>query len=292
MPFIETRTGTSLFYRDWGTGRPVLFLAAAGMDSIEARGVMADLVANGMRAIALDRRGHGRSDDPGLGYDYDTLADDLADLIEHLNLHGLVLVGHSMGGGEAVRYLSRYGSDRIERVVLIAAALPFLLATPDNPDGVPVEAADALRDSWRHHQDVWLRANTDAYLGVGLPGCAVDQIARDRVQASIAYDTSLQAILECNRAVVETDFRAELRTIDVPTLIIHGDADASISLDVGGRRQAALIPGSELVVYENAPHGIYLTHGPRLTADLLAFLDNSQVEASEYAVLQRNSSGS
>ncbi|WP_405496276.1 alpha/beta fold hydrolase [Nocardia sp. NBC_00511] len=271
MPFIETRAGTSLFYRDWGTGRPVLFLSAWGMDSNEARGVMTDLVARGFRAIALDRRGHGRSDDPGLGYDFDTLADDLADLIDHLDLHDLTLVGHSMGGGEIVRYLTRHGSARVERLVLLAATLPFLLATPDNPDGVPAEHADALRDSWRHHLDRWLTDNGDAYIGVGLPGCEVSRIARDQVLNSIA-GTSRHAIIECNRAVVETDFRAELPAITLPTLIVHGDSDASIPVELGGHRQAALLPHSELLVYENAPHGLYLTHPERLTRDLLAFL--------------------
>lgn len=270
MPFVDTRTGTSLFYRDWGTGRPVLFLAAAGMDSTEARGVMADLARQGYRVIALDRRGHGRSDDPGRGYDYDTLADDVADLIDHLDLRGLLLVGHSMGGGEIVRYLTRYGSARVHRIALVAAALPFLLATADNPDGAPRTAAAALRDSWHHHQDRWLTDNADPYFGAGLPGCEVSDIARDPVLQSIA-GTSLWATVECNRAVVETDFRDEMRAITVPALIIHGDSDASISLEFGGRRQAALIPGSELVVYDNAPHGLYLTHPERLTRDLLAF---------------------
>ncbi|MTE14535.1 alpha/beta fold hydrolase [Nocardia aurantiaca] len=274
MPFIETRTGTSLFYRDWSTGRPVVFCSAWGMDSTEARGVMADLVAHGFRAIAVDRRGHGRSDDPGLGYDYDTLADDLADVLDHLDVHEAMLVGHSLGGGEVVRYLTRYGTTRVDRIVLVAAALPFLRKTPDNPDGVPAEAAEALRDSWRHDLDTWLTDNADPYIGAGLPGCEVSQFARDRAVGSI-LGTSLQAAIECNRAVTDTDFRAELRAITVPTLIVHGDTDASISLELGGRKQADLIPGSELIVYENAPHGLYLTHGPRLTADLLGFLGDS-----------------
>ncbi|MEV6772297.1 alpha/beta hydrolase [Nocardia sp. NPDC051030] len=270
MPYIETRDGTALFYRDWGTGRPVLFCSAWGMDSVEARGVMADLVGHGMRAISFDRRGHGRSDDPGRGYDYDTLSDDLADVIEHLDLHELILVGHSMGGGEVVRYLTRNGDDRVDGIVLLAATLPFMLATPDNPDGLPGEVVAELRSSWRHHMDDWLIENADAYVGAGLPGCSVSLLARDAVLNSI-LGTSRLAAMECNRAVVETDFRAELPAITVPALLIHGDSDASISVELGGRKQADLLPDSKLLVYENAPHGLYLTHPERLTLDLLAF---------------------
>ncbi|APA99318.1 alpha/beta fold hydrolase [Nocardia seriolae] len=274
MPFIDTRSGTSPFYRDWGTGRPVVFYSAWGMDSTEPRTVMADLVAHGYRAIAVDRRGHGRSDDPGHGYDYDTLADDLSDVLDELNVHGATMVGYSMGGGEIVRYLTRHGSARVDRIALVAAALPFLMRTTDNPHGVPVEAADALRDSRRHGLDTWLLDNADPYIGAGLPGCEVSQATRDRV-LTLILGTSPHAAIECNRAVVETDFRAELPRITVPVLIVHGDTDASVSLELGGRKQAVLIPGSELVVYENVPHALYLTHGPRLAADLLAFLGNS-----------------
>ncbi len=261
MPFIETRDGARLFYRDWGAGRPVLFLSAWAMDSSEARAPMLHLAEHGLRAISLDRRGHGRSDDPGRGYDY---------LIDHLDLRELTLVGHSMGGGEIVRYLTRHGDDRVAGIALLAAVVPLIRATPDNPDGIPVEAAEQLRASWKWDLGAWLTANTGPYVGDGLPGCEVSPLMRAKV-----FDTmmraSLQAIIECNRAVVETDFRAELPLIAVPTLIVHGDHDASISLELGGLRQAEMIPGAELRVYENAPHGLYLTHPERLSADLLAF---------------------
>lgn len=270
MPFLDNRDGHPLFYRDWGTGEPVLFLSAWGMDSAEPRVPMLHLAEHGMRAIAPDRRGHGRSDDPGRGYDYDTLADDLADLLDHLDLREVTLVGHSMGGGEIVRYLTRYGADRVSRIVLVAAALPLLGAAPDNPGGVPAEAAEQMRESWRADFGVWLADNAAAYLGTGLPGCAVSPILGDRALNTI-LSGSLQAIIECNRSVVATDFRAELPKITVPTLILHGDHDASIPLELG-RRQAELIPGAELVVYENAPHAVYLTYPQRLTADLLAFI--------------------
>lgn len=271
MPFLQTRSGVSLFYRDWGTGQPVLFCSAWGMDSTEPWGVMADLTGHGFRAISVDRRGHGRSDDPGHGYDYDTLADDLGELIDHLDLREVTLVGHSLGGGEITRYLTRHGADRVARIVYVAAALPYLLAAPDNPQGVPGELAEEVRQSWKYHLDTWLTDNGPAYVGDGLPGCAVPDLARDRVLASI-YGTSRLAAIECNRSVVTTDFRAELPKITLPTLIVHGDSDASIPIELGGYRQAELIPGSELHVYENGPHGLYLTHPERLAADLLAFL--------------------
>ncbi|PXX53395.1 non-heme chloroperoxidase [Nocardia tenerifensis] len=270
MPFIETRDGVRLFYRDWGTGRPVLFLSAWAMDSTEARGAMSQLAEHGLRAIGLDRRGHGRSDDPGHGYDYDTLADDVAALIDHLDLRELTLVGHSMGGGEVARYLTRHGDDRVARIALVAAAMPLMRATPDNPGGIPVEDAARQRASWKWNLGGWLDANTGPYVGDGLPGCDVSPPARARALDTI-MTTSLRAVIECNRAVVETDFRTELPKIAVPTLIVHGDHDASISLELGGRRQAELIPGAQLKVYENAPHGLYLTHPERLSADLLAF---------------------
>lgn len=243
MPFIDTRSGTSPFYRDWGTGRPVVFYSAWGMDSTEPRTVMADLVAHGYRAIAVDRRGHGRSDDPGHGYDYDTLADDLSDVLDELNVHGATMVGYSMGGGEIVRYLTRHGSARVDRIALVAAALPFLMRTTDNPHGVPVEAADALRDSRRHGLDTWLLDNADPYIGAGLPGCEVSQATRDRV-LTLILGTSPHAAIECNRAVVETDFRAELPRITVPVLIVHGDTDASVSSNSAAASRPCSFPAA------------------------------------------------
>jgi non-heme chloroperoxidase len=269
MPFIETRDGATLFYRDWGTGRPVLFLSAWGLDSTEPRGPMLHLTEHGLRALSLDRRGHGRSDDPGRGHDYDSLADDVAELIDRLDLQEVTLVGHSMGGGEAVRYLTRHGNDRISRLVLVAAAIPSVRQAPDNPDGVPLAATAQVHSEWRTDFGRWLTDNADAYLGSGLPGCEVSEPARVHVFETM-MSVSPKAIEECNRAVLEADFRAELPRLTVPTLIIHGDHDASIPVR-HGRTQAALIPGSELVIYENAPHGLYLTHPGRLAGDILTF---------------------
>ncbi|HZE37654.1 MAG TPA: alpha/beta hydrolase [Stackebrandtia sp.] len=268
MPFIETRDGSSLFYRDWGHGRPVLFCSSWGLNSGQFQGQMAHLVANGSRVVAYDRRGHGRSDDPGEGYDYDTLADDLADVIAHLDLGELTLIGHSMGCGEIVRYLARQGGARVRKVVLLGAALPFLMATPDNADGVAKEDAERMRSAWRQDFSGWLRDNEGPYFGEGLPGCEVSDAVRFWTLNAMV-DASLHALVETNRAVVETDFRAELGGIEVPTLIIHGDHDASNPLEFTAERVAKLLPHSELRVYENAPHGLYLTHPERLNRDLL-----------------------
>jgi non-heme chloroperoxidase len=269
VPFTGDRH--SLFFRDWGAGAPVLFCSSLGLSSCQFQYQMIHLADHGFRVIAYDRRGHGRSDDPGRGYDYDTLADDLATLIEHLDLHDVTLVGHSMAGGEIVRYLTRHGDARVARIALVSATLPFPLKTATNPAGVDASLFAAVTEQWRHDYGQWITDNTAAFFGDGLPGCSVSQPIRDWTIADL-LSTSPIARFQCNRAVIETDFRAELREINTPTLIIHGDRDASIPVEISGALQAELIPGSRLIIYENAPHGLYLTHVDQLNADLASFV--------------------
>jgi non-heme chloroperoxidase len=193
-------------------------------------------------------------------------------MVLSLDLHGVTLVAHSMGGGEVVRYLSRHGADRIDRLVLVAPTTPFLLKTPDNPDGVdPAMFADR-RDEWRRDFAQWLSANVAAYFGDGLPGCDVSPLLREWTKADM-LSTSLYGAIEFQRSGAETDFREELAKPTVPTLVIQGDADVSAPLALTGSRTAALIPGARLTVYENAPHALYLTHRERLNRDLIGFID-------------------
>jgi non-heme chloroperoxidase len=271
MPFLEAEGRPSLFYRDWGSGSPVLFCSAWGLTSVQFQYQMVRLVGTGFRTLSYDRRGHGRSDDPGMGFDYDTLADDLAVLLEALDLRDVTLVGHSMAGGEIVRYLTRHGDDRVARIGLIAATLPFPLKTPSNPNGVDGSRFEAARAEWRRDFGRWLEDNAGAYFGDGLPGCAVSQYVRAWTMADL-LSTSFHALIECNRAVVETDFRPELPEIAVPTLIVHGDHDASVPIEMSSLPLVDLIPGGRLIVYEDAPHGLYLTHGGRLSDDLRDFI--------------------
>ena len=271
MPYLETPDGTSLFYRDWGSGRPVLFASGWALSSVEFQYQMASLVGHGYRAISYDRRGHGRSDDPGVGYDYETLASDLAALIEHLGLSGLTLVGHSMAGGEIIRYLSRHGDARVARIVLVAATLPFPQRGDTNPMGIDPAVFDQAREQWRRDFGAWIQAGEAPYFGDGLPGCSVCELSRVWTKADM-LGTSLLAVIECNRAITDTDFRDELRDVQVPALVIQGDKDASIPIELAGYRQHELLPNSRLVVYENAPHGLYLTHRDNLTEDLVAFI--------------------
>ncbi len=275
MPYLEAEIRPSLFYRDWGSGRPVLFCSAWALTSAQFQYQMLYLVERGFRVISYDRRGHGRSDDPGRGFDYDSLADDLAALIERLDLRDLTLVGHSMAGGEIVRYLTRHGDERVSRALLLAAMLPFPLKTETNPDGVDGKLFDDARAQWRRDYGTWLKENERAYFGDGLPGCSVAQYAREWTISDMLA-TSLLAVLDCHQAVIETDFRDEMPKIRLPMLIIQGERDESIPIEISGRRQAQLLPRSRLVVYENAPHGLYLTHGERLSQDLIAFIEDDR----------------
>ncbi|TVT54649.1 alpha/beta hydrolase [Amycolatopsis rhizosphaerae] len=270
MPYFDAADGTRLFYRDWGTGQPVLLLASWGFGSAMWQHQMIHLADAGFRCLALDRRGHGRSDDPGSGYEFDTLADDVAALLDRLDLGQVTLVGHSMGGAEIVRYLTRHGTGRVKGVAMVAAALPFLLKTTDNPQGVDGTAAEEVRRGWRADLTRWLTHNAPPFFGAGLPGCEVSPGQQEWLLGMMT-EASLKALVDCNKALTETDFRAEVAAITVPALIVHGDHDASTPLELTGERIADLVPHARFVVYENAPHGLFLTHREQLNEDLLAF---------------------
>jgi pimeloyl-ACP methyl ester carboxylesterase len=216
---------------------------------------------------AYDRRGHGRSSVPAGGYDYDTLADDLATMLDRLDLKEVTLVGYSMASGEMVRYLTRHGAARIARLAFIApAATPFLLKTADNPNGIPAEKFEYFRRNMlMRDYPKWLEDNRKPFFTAETSPQVQDWVR------GLMLTTSLKAAVECNRSSTSTDFRAELPKIRLPALVIHGDIDASAPLALTGRPTAALIPGAELKVYEGAPHGLFVTHKERLTADLLAF---------------------
>lgn len=266
-PYIRTRDGQSLFYKDWGKGAPVVFLGAWALPSDMWDYQMVPLSEQRLRVIAYDRRGHGRSSHPGAGYDYDTLADDLAAVIDALDLREVTLVGMSMASGEMIRYLTRHGARRVARLALVAtAATPFVTQTRDNPDGVP---ADQLEDFRRnillHDYPKWLEENRQPFF--------VPQTSPQMQEwiRTLMLGTSMKALIECSRSATSTDFRPELSKINVPTLLIHGDKDVSAPIDRTARATARLIRGAQLKVYEGAPHGLFLTHMARLTGDLLAF---------------------
>ena len=270
MPTFETSDQTPIHYEDWGDGPPIVFLASWASSSRMWQYQMAALADQGFRTIAYDRRGHGRSGSPRSGYDYNTLADDLAGLIDHLDLQGVTLVTHSMGEGEAVRYFTRHGDERVAKLILTCPLGPLPLRTADNPNGLDPAVVEAVRASWKQDLPAWMDANKDGFFGTGLPGCAVspgvvEWTRHDMLQAS------LWALIECNRSGVATDRRPDMVNIAVPTLIILGDHDQSAPSELAGNVCAELIEGSVLEVYENAPHALYLTHRDRLTADIMRF---------------------
>jgi len=263
---IGTADGTQLFYRDWGDGKPVVFLHSWGVNSQMWDYQTADLLEHGLRCIVFDRRGHGRSSDPGRGYDADTLADDLAAALDSLDLREATLVGHSMGCGEIARYLSRHGSGRVARVALISPTTPFLLKTADNPHGVDRAMFEAVRAGWRKDFAKWVGDNTAPFF--------VSETSPEMMRwgAEMMLNTSLPVLIACNRVITETDYRPDLRAIKVPALVIHGTKDASAPIDLTGRPTAALIPGARLIVYEGAPHGVFFTHIDRVNSDLKDFI--------------------
>ncbi|WP_269858933.1 alpha/beta fold hydrolase [Streptomyces sp. RPT161] len=270
MPFFETSDGVRLAYEDYGAGEPIVFLAswALGADMWEYQ--VPFFLQHGYRCVMLDRRGHGRSDRPSTGYDVDTRTDDVAALIEHLELDRITLVAQSGGGGEAVRYLTRHGQDRIARVALLATTLPFLKLTDDNPEGVPEAVLEADLAQLRTDRPRWFADRAAGYFATHLGNNTSQALIDHLVQQCLS--ASPHATLEVQRQIFHTDHRADLAQINVPTFIAHGVADQSVPIDVSSRRTAKLVPHSVYNEYPTAGHGLHITHAGQLNDDLLEFI--------------------
>jgi non-heme chloroperoxidase len=270
MPFIETADQASLFVTDWGSGPPVVFTHAWGLRSDEWNYQVPAFVGAGLRCVLYDRRSHGRSDRPPAGYDIDTPADDLAAVIEHFDLHDIILIAHSLGSKEAVRYLTRHGDARVARMVLVAPTTPLLRRTPDNPDGVDPELIEANYAAVAADVPKWC-ADFEAagpYFGSS-PGSSpglIDWTTR------MIVDTPTHVLLETLKINADVDMRDELGKLQLPVLIIHGDQDAWAPLELTGRKTAALISDATLVVYPSAGHGLYASDHDAVNADILAFI--------------------
>ena len=260
--FIRTRGGARLFVRDWGRGAPVLLLSGWAMSSDLWATVMLRLEESGLRAISYDRRGHGRSSDPG-PMDYDALADDLADVMNALDLRACTVVAHSGAGGEVVRAITRHGASRIARVILVGATLPAPMLSPTNPDGLPPEAFAAVGRQLRDDLDGWIEENAQPFA----PGASARTIAW---LASMVQGCSRRAIVDFQHEVVNADFRAELARIDLPLTIVQGDLDVSAPPALCGQRVLALKPDAEYLAYEGIAHGPMVTHARRLADDIAA----------------------
>jgi non-heme chloroperoxidase len=273
MATITTTDGTAIFYKDWGTGQPVVFSHGWPLNA-DAWDDQACLVAsNGFRAVAHDRRGHGRSSQPWNGNEMDTYADDLAQVIEALNLSDVILVGHSTGGGEVTRYIGRHGTTRVAKAVLVGAIPPLMLKTDANPDGTPIEAFDAIRAGVSADRSQYYKDLSAPFYGANRPGSTVSQGTRDAFWLW-SMQVGLKGAFDCIKAFSETDLTEDLERIDVPTLIIHGDDDQIVPIAASAHRSAEIVKDATLKVYPGAPHGLFATHKDQFNADLLGFISD------------------
>jgi non-heme chloroperoxidase len=281
MPIVKTSDNTEIYYKDWGSGQPVVFSHGWPLDADAWEDQMFFLASHGYRCVAHDRRGHGRSSQPWTGQDMDTYADDLAAVVEALDLRDAIHVGHSTGGGEVARYIARHGSERVSGAVLVSAVPPLMLKTTANPGGTPMEVFDNLRAGVHADRSQFFKDLSAPFYGANRPDSKVSQGVRDAfwLQGMIA---SFIACYNCIKAFSETDQTEDLKKIDVPTLIIQGDDDQIVPIVAAGLKQAKLIPNAELKVYEGAPHGLPTTLKDRLNTDLLEFF-TTRVKARAYA---------
>jgi len=269
--YLTVGDGTVIHYKDWGKGQPIVFSHGWPLQGDAWEDQMFFLAAHGYRVIAHDRRGHGLSSQPWDGNDMDHYADDLAALITHLDLKNAVLVGHSTGGGEVARYLGRHGSKRVAKAVLVGAVPPQMVKSATNPGGLPMEVFDGIRKGVVEDRSQFFKDLTTPFYGANRPGAKVSQGVRDTFWAQ-GMQCGLKNAYDCIKQFSETDFTADLKKIDVPTLVVHGSDDQIVPIDAAGKASAKLVKNATLLVYEGAPHGLPTTHKHRLNADLLAFI--------------------
>ena len=271
MTMITTTDGTQIYYKDWGTGQPVVFSHGWPLSADAWEDQMVFLAERGYRCIAHDRRGHGRSSQPWQGNDMDTYADDLATLVATLDLQDAVHVGHSTGGGEVARYIGRHGMQRVAKAVLIGAVPPLMVKTAANPGGLPMEAFDQIRAGVRADRSQFFQDLTVPFYGANRPGATVSQGLRDSFWLQ-GMQAGFKAVLDCIKAFSETDFTDDLKKMDVPTLIMHGDDDQIVPIGASAMLSSKLVKGSTLKIYPGFDHGMCSTHKDHINADLLAFL--------------------
>jgi non-heme chloroperoxidase len=275
MASITTSDGTQIYYKDWGTGQPVVFSHGWPLNADAWEDQMLFLAGHGYRCIAHDRRGHGRSSQPWNGNDMDTYADDLAALVETLDLTNAIHVGHSTGGGEVLRYVRRHGATRVAKVVLIGAVAPLMLKTAANPGGLPKEAFDAIRAGVLADRSQFFKDLSRRFYGSNRPGARVSPGLRNMFWLQ-GMQAGHKGVFDCVAAFSETDFTEDCRTLEVPTLILHGGDDQIVPIGASSRRSSELIRTSTLKTYAGAPHGLCSTHKDRINRDLLAFFQDRE----------------
>lgn len=281
MPFVEARDGTRLYVKKWGEGPPVVLIHGWPLSGDSWDPITNFLADSGFTAIAYDRRGFGRSDQPSGGYDYDTFADDLAAVLdEHANGQSAALVGFSMGGGEIARYLSRHAGKGVSRVALVSSVVPYMLQTDDNPDGVPQSTFDQITAGLLEDRAEFLAGFFKDFYGVGWLDRPVSSEVLD-LSWQMAMQAGLRPTLAAAKAFATTDFRPDLASFTMPTLVIHGTADKTVPIDATGREVARKVPGAQLIEYDGEAHGVFASQTARLQADLLAFLQGRPVEDNQ-----------